>query len=92
MKLKIEKKIPFEIENSMEVALWESIPCICKKDDVMKSHPIQTCEACRCRTAWNSVPQKAWSVKDHKGKDHIINKIKLVRGKHEDVIAWEMSY
>ena len=92
MKLKIEKKKEFEIENSKDVALWESIPCICEKNNVMKSHPIQTCEHCRCQIAWDSVPQKAWSVKDHEGKNHIINKIKLVRGKNEDIIAWELSY
>jgi hypothetical protein len=89
MKLKIEKKKQFEIENSKDVALWESIPCTCEKNNVMKSHPIQTCEHCRCQIAWDSVPQKAWSVKDHEGKDITINKIKLVRGKHEDIIGWE---
>ena len=89
MKLKIEKKKSFEIENSKKIALWESIPCICQKDNVMKSHPIQTCEACRCKINWDSVPQKAWSVKDEKGNDRTINKIKLVRGKYEDIIGWE---
>lgn len=89
MKLKTEKKIPFEIENSKDVALWESIPCICEKNNVMKSHPIQTCEACRCKIAWDSVPQKSWIIKDEKGNDRTINKIKLVRGKHEDIIGWE---
>jgi hypothetical protein len=88
MKLKIEKKKQFEIINTMKKALWESIPCICKKNDIMKTHPIQTCEACRCRTAWDSVPQKSWTVKDSKGKDITINKITLVRGKNEDVVGW----
>jgi len=91
MKLKQEKKQEFEIENSMKKALWESIPCICKKDDVMKSHPIQTCESCRCQIAWDSVPQKSFIVKDEKGKDKTINKIKLIRGKFEDVIAWSFN-
>tara|TARA_R110002051_G_scaffold291179_1_gene355049 strand:+ start:263 stop:538 length:276 start_codon:yes stop_codon:yes gene_type:complete len=91
MKLKTEKKKQFEIENSKDVALWESIPCICQKDNVMKSHPIQTCESCKCKIAWDSVPQKSFIVKDEKGKDKTINKIKLIRGKFEDVIAWSFN-
>jgi hypothetical protein len=55
----------------------------------MKSHPMQSCEACRCKICWDSVPQKSFIVKDEKGKDKIINEIKLVRGKNEDVIGWE---
>jgi len=92
MELKKKKKIQeFQIINSMKKALWESIPCKCQKDDVMKSHPIQNCEACRCRICWNSVPQKSFIVKDEKGKDKTINKIKLVRGKHEDIIGWSFN-
>ena len=89
IKLKKEK---FQIENSKKIALWESIPCICNKDDVMKSHPIQNCEACRCQITWNSVPQQSFIVKDEKGNDKTINKIKLVRGKNEDIIGWEFGF
>tara|TARA_R110000787_G_scaffold172079_1_gene284756 strand:- start:1616 stop:1900 length:285 start_codon:yes stop_codon:yes gene_type:complete len=88
-KEKENKKIQFKINNSIKQALWESIPCICEKNNVMKSHPMQSCEACRCKICWDSVPQKSFIVKDEKGKDKIINEIKLVRGKNEDVIGWE---
>ena len=81
----------FKINNSREKALWESIPCSCKKGVVMEEHPIKPCEFCRCEIAWKSVPQKQFTVKDDDGKDKTINQIKLVRGKFEDVIGWEYS-
>jgi hypothetical protein len=76
------------IENSKKKALWEKIPCTCKKGIVMEEHPIKQCEFCRCEIAWNSVPKKSFTIKDSKGKEHTVNKIKLVRGKFEDVIGW----
>ena len=85
-----KKKNPnkeFKIINSMKKALWESIPCTCKKEDIMKSHPIETCEFCRCEIAWESVPQESFKLGDKQ-----INSITLVRGKHQDIIGWEMYY
>tara|TARA_R110002051_G_scaffold14442_2_gene46752 strand:+ start:326 stop:583 length:258 start_codon:yes stop_codon:yes gene_type:complete len=80
-----------KINNTRLKALWESIPCICHKESIIESHPIINCEFCRCEIAWNSVPQKSWIVKDHKGKDKTIKEITLKRGKNEDVIGWEFS-
>ena len=89
IKKKKEKIQEFEIKNTMKKALWESIPCICNKDNINKSHPIQNCEACRCKICWDSVPKESFTVKDDKGKDKIINKIELVRGKYEDILGWK---
>ena len=88
LKLKKEKK-QFQIINSMKknTALWESIPCICKKDDIMQSHPIKTCEFCRCEIAWQSVPKESFKLGDKQ-----INSITLVRGRHQDIMGWEMNY
>ena len=88
MKLKSEKKIKFEIINSMEKALWESIPCSCKKDLVMKMEKVYkgilpVCEYHRCKIAWESVPKESFTKR---GKQ--INKITLVRGSHEDIQGW----
>ena len=77
MKLKSEKKIKFEIINSMEKALWESIPCSCKKGI------LPVCEYHRCKIAWESVPRESFTKR---GKQ--INKITLVRGSHEDIQGW----
>tara|TARA_R110000751_G_scaffold144028_1_gene247658 strand:+ start:63 stop:338 length:276 start_codon:yes stop_codon:yes gene_type:complete len=75
----------FKINNlKKKIALWESLTCTCKKDDVMQSHPFKKCEFCRCKIAWDSVPRE--SFKDN-GKT--INEITLVRGSFEDVIAWK---
>jgi hypothetical protein len=87
-KKKKEKTQEFEIINTMKKAFWESIPCICNKDDMIKSYPMKNCEACRCKICWDSVPKESFIVKDEKGKNKTINKIELVRGKHEDIIGW----
>ena len=34
----------FKINNLKKIALWESLTCTCKKDDVMQSHPVKKCE------------------------------------------------
>jgi len=78
----------FKIDNSMDQALWEKIPCICNKGIVMEEHPIKPCEFCRCEIAWKSVPKKEFKIIDYKGKEKTINKISLVRGKLDDVIGW----
>ena len=81
----------FKIKNSIDQALWEKIPCTCNKGTVMEEHPIKPCQFCRCQIPWLSVPQKSFIVKDKKGKDRKINEIKLIRGRYEDIIAWEFA-
>jgi hypothetical protein len=85
---KKEKTSEFKIINSMKKAFWESIPCICQKDNIRKSHPIQMCEYCRSKICWDSVPKKSWIVKDAKGKEREISLITLIRGQYDDVIGW----
>ena len=75
----------FHIINSKKKALWESMPCTCKKGDIMLSHPIKICEHCRCEIAWKSVPQESFKLGNKQ-----INEITLVRGRYEDIIGWEM--
>jgi|TARA_R110000823_G_C15728230_1_gene479450 hypothetical protein len=82
----------FKINNSKDLALWQKIPCTCNKGSVIKEHPIQPCEFCRCEIAWKSVPQRSFIVKDQKGKDKTINEISLKRGKHEDIQGWSWSW
>jgi hypothetical protein len=81
-------KMNYIIENSMKKALWEKMPCTCKKGIVMEEHPIKNCHYCRCKIAWDSVPKKSFTIKDSKGKDQTVNKITLIRGKYEDIIGW----
>ena len=86
-----------KINNSLDIALWEKIPCHCKKDDIEKSYPISECVHCKSQDCWDSVPQKDFTIKeydyDEEGNvtgnhDKVINEITLVRGKFEDVIGW----
>lgn len=87
-----------KINNSLDVALWEKIPCHCKKDDIEKCYPLINCEHCRCQQCWESVPKEDFKVNepiiDKNGKTKGIQKrtvkeITLVRGKIEDVIGWQ---
>jgi len=80
-----------KINNSKDVALWESIKCTCNKGIVMEEHPVKSCEFCRCEIAWNSVPKKSFLVTDKKGNPVTINEINLIRGRHEDIMAWSWS-
>ena len=87
-----------KINNSLDVARWEKIPCHCKKDDIEKCYPLMKCEHCRCEECWNSVPQEDFKIKepivDEDGKPtgetktRTVKEITLVRGKIEDVQGW----
>ena len=86
-----------KINNSLDVALWEKIPCHCKKDDIEKSYPLMKCEHCRSEECWDSVPQENFKINqikyDKNGKaagmeKRTIKEITLVRGKFEDVQGW----
>ena len=86
-----------KINNSLDHARWESIPCCCGKD-VMDSFPIKECLHCKFDQCWKSVPQKDFTVNDDiidkDGKvtmkqTRTVKEITLVRGdKYQDVIGW----
>ncbi len=87
-----------KINNSLDEARWEKIPCHCNKDDIEKCYPLMKCEHCRCQECWDSVPQEDFEVqeliiKDDKPtgetKTRTVSEITLVRGRYEDVIGWE---
>mgnify|MGYP003641395191 CR=1 FL=1 len=86
-----------KINNSLDVARWESIPCGCGKE-VMDSFPIKECLHCKFDQAWQSVPQKDFKVNDDqydkngkitKKQTRIIKEISLVRGdRFQDVVGF----
>ena len=73
----------FKINNLKKIALWESLTCTCKKNNVMESHPVKKCEFCRCKICWDSVPRKSFQ-----DNGRTVNEITLVRGSFEDIIGW----
>ena len=87
------------INNSLEKARWEDLPCKCNHDDIEKCYPISKCEHCRCEECWNSVPQSDFTVKEYDyddegnvtgNHDRLVSEITLVRGHDlQDVIGWE---
>lgn len=86
-----------KINNSLDHARWESIPCGCGKD-VMDSFPIKDCLHCKFDQAWQSVPQKNFETNDDlldedgtiiAKRTRVVKEVTLVRGsKYEDVIGW----
>ena len=85
-----------KINGLIKKALWENIPCCCIKGDITHSYPLTKCDSCKFTEAWNSVPQKDFTVNDDKHKDgklikkqsKTVKEITLVRGSFEDVIGW----
>jgi len=87
-----------KINNSLDVARWEKLNCSCVNTSVMTEYPIHKCERCKCKEAWESVPQENFKVNDpiidKKGviietKTRTIQEITLVRGHDlQDVIGW----
>ncbi len=88
-----------KINNSLDVARWEKLECVCNMDKETECFPFVNCEHCRCQRCWDSVPQEDFTVKqqdlDDEGNvigthDKTINEITLVRGQDlQDVIGWE---
>ena len=70
-------------------ALWEKIPCTCKKGTIIQEHPYKLCTHCKCKLQWLSVPQTNFIVKNKKGKDIEVKEILLKRGKLEEPQGWE---
>ena len=88
-----------KINNSLDVAKWEKLPCKCNHDNIEQCYPISKCQHCRCKECWDSVPKEDFTIKendvDQNGKtletthDKTISEITLVRGHDlEDVIGW----
>jgi|TARA_R110000824_G_scaffold360565_1_gene548317 hypothetical protein len=86
-----------KINNSLDVARWESLDCKCGKD-VNDSFPIKECLHCSFDQRWQSVPQKDFKVNEPEMKNdkptgktitREIKEITLHRGdRYEDVIGW----
>tara|TARA_R110000744_G_scaffold4055_3_gene14989 strand:- start:217 stop:486 length:270 start_codon:yes stop_codon:yes gene_type:complete len=86
-----------KINNSLDHARWESIPCGCGKE-VMNSFPIKECLHCSFDQRWKSVPQVDFKTNDDiidkngkvtKKQTRIVKEITLVRGdRYQDVIGW----
>lgn len=89
-----------QINNALDVAIWESIPCGCGKD-VMDSFPIKDCLHCMFDKQWKSVPQKNFDfnddVKDEDGniikkQTKTVKEITLHRGdRYQEIIGWSWS-
>lgn len=87
-----EKSHKMKINGLIDVALWENIPCKCNHDLIEKQYPLIECMHCKCKQAWDSVPQEHFKINNvEKGKKTgttTIKEITLVRGRYEDVIGW----
>ena len=83
-----------KINNSLDVARWEKLECVCNMDKETESYPFVKCEHCKCEEAWNSVPQEDFKINtfDEEGKvtgTKTVKEISLVRGHDlQDVIGW----
>ena len=87
-----------KINNSLDVAKWEKLKCLCNMDNEIESYPFVKCEHCRCQECWDSVPQEDFTIKendiDDDGNltetthDRTINEITLQRGKLDDIMGW----
>jgi hypothetical protein len=85
------------INNSLDVARWESIPCKCGKD-VMDSFPIKECLHCCFDERFQSIPKEDFKINadeyDKNGKltkkqNKMIKEVTLIRGsRYQDVIGW----
>jgi len=90
-----------KINNSLDKARWENIPCSCGKK-VEDSFPIKNCFHCKFDLAWKSVPQKDFEINDDiidkdgkitKKQTKTVKEITLVRGdKYQDIIGWVVSF
>lgn len=62
---------------------WKNhIPCICNG-----IHDLRNCKRCKYEKQENSIPRETFEVIQD-GKKVQVEKIKIVRGKDEDVIGW----
>lgn len=82
-----------KINNSLDVARWEKLTCVCNMNDEKQCYPFVKCEHCRCQECWDSVPQENFTVFDTKEDgtkvQRTVDEITLVRGHDlEDVIGW----
>jgi len=84
-----------KINNSLDVARWEKLDCVCNMDKETECYPFVKCEHCRCKECWDSVPQEDFTVNSFDEEGNItgtktVNEITLVRGHNlQDVIGWE---
>jgi hypothetical protein len=83
-----------KINNSLDVARWEKLECVCNMDKETESYPFVKCTHCKCEEAWLSVPQEDFeAVKlDKDGKEtgtRTVKEITLYRGHDlQDVLGW----
>lgn len=82
-----------KINNSLDVARWEKLECVCNMNNEVECYPFVKCEHCRCMECWDSVPQNNFTTieldDDNKEVTRTVNEITLVRGHDlEDVIGW----
>ena len=83
-----------KINNSLDVARWEKLECVCNMDKETECFPFVKCEHCRCQQCWDSVPQENFKVNtfDEEGNNtgtKTVKEISLVRGEDiQDVIGW----
>jgi len=88
MKLKSEKKKPFEIIGLLEDKdiLWKNIKCVCGTT-IDKKYPLSECMHCKFQEQEDSLPKQKFRA-DNKE----VNQITIVRGvKFKEVIGWTWS-
>jgi|TARA_B110000014_G_C19901585_1_gene466482 hypothetical protein len=82
-----------KINNSLDIARWEKLPCVCNMDNETQCYPFVTCQHCKFKQSWESVPQENFTVidldQDEKEVTRTVKEITLIRGPDlQDVIGW----
>ena len=83
-----------KINNSLDVARWEKLECVCNMDKETECYPFVKCIHCKCMECWDSVPQENFKIntfddKGNKTGTKTVKEISLVRGHDlQDVIGW----
>ncbi len=80
-----------KINNSLDVARWEKLPCSCKVIEI-ECYPFVSCEHCNCQECWDSVPKENFDIieldDDNKKVTRTVSEITLIRGKLDSIIGW----
>tara|TARA_R110000824_G_scaffold98946_2_gene235808 strand:- start:609 stop:881 length:273 start_codon:yes stop_codon:yes gene_type:complete len=86
-----------KINNSLDVARWESLDCKCG-EGVMNSYPVKECLHCKFDQAWKSVPKEDFTVNNNlidkdgkvtKKQTKTVREVTLIRGQRfDDVVGW----
>ena len=81
-----------KINNSLDVARWEKLPCLCDMNNETKCYPFVSCEHCNFQECWESVQKENFETTELDDNNNeikrTVNEITLIRGKLDSIIGW----